>query len=412
MARWLGWLVVAVVVFAGAPAFGQSGSITYQGSLEEAGGFADGSYDMVFRLFSSASGGSSLAAVSVDGVEVDNGLFSVELDFGDVFDAGSERYLEVSVKPGGAMGFDVLSPRVRLTSAPAANVAAFADEAAFAQSGPFAPVDTTPVSDDGVSGMVVSVEVDFDGDLRTDLSLGSVVGIERQVIFPVTPGGFSDFVVELRVPYQAGSPFRGYFEQLLGSVDVLVRCTAQVTNETVYLFEDGVVSGWGLGYDGTFVETVEVTFDVQGSLTGAAGRVSSGFDGFGTPPFEPRLGGESGRPGSNFFEFAGYRPVYSNVGDLPRESVLIVNGMQTGGRDEPPVELVLNVFDDRTNELWGRFSSGVLSTLRLVDELGGTVWEPTGGGPRALLSSWELRETADGGLIEVYGITYSTQFVP
>jgi hypothetical protein len=88
-------------------------TITYQGHLKEGNAPAEGAVAMTFRLFGSAVGGVALAEEVVPGVEVNEGLFQVHLDFGEVFD-GSESWLEVEV------GGQTLTPRQRVSAVPVA----------------------------------------------------------------------------------------------------------------------------------------------------------------------------------------------------------------------------------------------------------------------------------------------------
>lgn len=105
----------------------QAGSVfTYQGELLEADAPADGLYDLRFRLADDALAGSYLGEQIVTEVELVDGLFSVALDFGVLPFDGSDRWLEISVRPSGAAGFTELAPRQQLTSAP---YAMHADEA-------------------------------------------------------------------------------------------------------------------------------------------------------------------------------------------------------------------------------------------------------------------------------------------
>ena len=91
---------------------------TYQGRLTEGGSPASGDYDLRFWLYASSSGGSALGDVKVDAVPVDDGRFTVLLDFGGSAFAGEERWLEIGVRPAGGGGYTTLSPRQALTPAP------------------------------------------------------------------------------------------------------------------------------------------------------------------------------------------------------------------------------------------------------------------------------------------------------
>lgn len=107
-------------------------AFTYQGYLSDDGSAANDVYDFEFRLFDSAGGGTQVGStVAIDDVTVSNGRFTVELDFGDVFD-GSSLYLEISVRAGAETGaYTTLSPRQALTPTPYALFAAKAGEASW-----------------------------------------------------------------------------------------------------------------------------------------------------------------------------------------------------------------------------------------------------------------------------------------
>ena len=82
-------LSVLVLGFAADGAHGQTTAFSYQGSLADGGGMADGMYDFEFTLFDALTGGNIAGTDEHLGVQVLDGLFSVELDFGSVpFDLG------------------------------------------------------------------------------------------------------------------------------------------------------------------------------------------------------------------------------------------------------------------------------------------------------------------------------------
>ena len=92
---------------------------TYQGQLTDGGAPANGAYDFEFELFDALSGGSLVGGtVTQGGVTVTNGLFTVQLDFGNVFD-GTALFLNIGVKPGGSVeAYTPLTPRQALTATP------------------------------------------------------------------------------------------------------------------------------------------------------------------------------------------------------------------------------------------------------------------------------------------------------
>jgi hypothetical protein len=94
---------------------------TYQGRLIDANNAADGLYDFQFKLFDANSDGNQLGSdVNKPEVDVIDGYFTVELDFGNVFD-GNECWLDIGVRPGELEDPNVyteLSPRQAITPAP------------------------------------------------------------------------------------------------------------------------------------------------------------------------------------------------------------------------------------------------------------------------------------------------------
>ncbi|GEM_PF-2507904 len=111
-------------------------TISYQGQLEADGEPADETVDMSFELFDDPTGGSSVGGpIDVDGVEVSDGLFQVDLDFGaDTFD-GQPLFLAIEVDG------QALEPRQRVSSAP---VAQFALEGNEGPEGPEGPEGASP----------------------------------------------------------------------------------------------------------------------------------------------------------------------------------------------------------------------------------------------------------------------------
>ena len=93
-------------------------AFTYQGKLASGTNAANGSYDLKFTLYDALSSGSVVAGPLTNAATgVTNGLFTVALDFGAVFD-GSARWLEIGVRTNGSGTFTTLAPRQALTPAP------------------------------------------------------------------------------------------------------------------------------------------------------------------------------------------------------------------------------------------------------------------------------------------------------
>lgn len=96
---------------------------TYQGLLKQFDAPANGAYDLRFSLWDSATGGNQIGStIALNNVNIQNGLFTVTLDFGNVWD-GSPRYLQIAVRPANTGAFVNLSPRVQITYTPYASFA-------------------------------------------------------------------------------------------------------------------------------------------------------------------------------------------------------------------------------------------------------------------------------------------------
>ena len=112
-------MTALVLLLAASTASAQGTTFTYQGRLTDTGMPASNIYEMQFRLFDSLAGGTQQGlTITNSSVQVTNGVFSVQLDFGDQFD-GYSRYLEIAIRPLGSPDpFVVLSPRQPVACSP------------------------------------------------------------------------------------------------------------------------------------------------------------------------------------------------------------------------------------------------------------------------------------------------------
>jgi hypothetical protein len=105
---WLAWTLASPLV---------AQPFTYQGFLtQNRQPVTNNALPMTFRLFAVPTGGTRIGPEINRNVNVQNGLFTEELDFGTVW-TGADRYLEIQV------GSTTLSPRVKITPAPYASFA-------------------------------------------------------------------------------------------------------------------------------------------------------------------------------------------------------------------------------------------------------------------------------------------------
>jgi hypothetical protein len=134
-AKRLGAMLVCAIFIAPVKALSApvTTAFTYQGQLKEAGVPANGFYDFMFSLYDVPLGGTPIPFDASSSIvllhqEVENGLFTVALDFGvDVFQKHDELWLEIGVRHGTVFLFTTLSPRQRIDSAPRAIVAKYAE---------------------------------------------------------------------------------------------------------------------------------------------------------------------------------------------------------------------------------------------------------------------------------------------
>lgn len=144
----------------------QGAAFTYQGWLTENGTAGHGRYDFRFALFDAASGGNRIGSLVVQSpVSLSNGLFTVALDFGSLAFNGSERWLEIGVRPYGSTGFyNLLTPRQPVLATPyamhAASAAGLAGNPTVTGTVTFSPTSGPPFLV-GSSARVASLNADL-----------------------------------------------------------------------------------------------------------------------------------------------------------------------------------------------------------------------------------------------------------
>jgi hypothetical protein len=151
----------------------QTSTFTYQGRLTDGGAPPTGTYDIQFKLYDALTAGSlqgSPNTVSKTGVNVTNGIFTVQLDFGASGFPGADRFLDIGVKHPADSTYTPLAPRQQLTSSPYAIHSLAAANLAISTSGATPSVtnltvlvlnysSTTTITDltGGVSGQCVAL---------------------------------------------------------------------------------------------------------------------------------------------------------------------------------------------------------------------------------------------------------------
>ena len=205
-------------------------AFTYQGILKDDGSNVEDTADFVFTQWDAAENGSQVGTpVFVNSVEVVDGLFSVELDFGATpYGADEARWLEIQVRsPAGQGEFETLSPRQRITPTPysLATRGIHVDDADFVSIGRTNRIGSeffgirAPV--DGYGGMYMETEGDLGKPFYGYAMAGSIAawhyfdgpsnqwrlwaGVERLVVDRATGNvGIASLTPEARLHVRSG----------------------------------------------------------------------------------------------------------------------------------------------------------------------------------------------------------------
>ncbi len=227
--------VLAAMSLAAAATYAQApvdNAFTFQGKLTDNGGAANGLYDFEFKLFDALVAGNQVGAtLTATGVNVTDGLFTSELDFGAVYN-GTALWLNIAVRPNGGGAFTPLTPRQSLTAAP---FASYALNTYWTASG----------------SAIKNTNTGFVGINRTAQVSGSeYFGIQA----PATGTNYGGMYI--RTDSETGKPFYGY----------------TTGTETAWTYLDGSTGSWQL-YNGGTRLTVEDTGDVGIGTTDPAAKL-------------------------------------------------------------------------------------------------------------------------------------------
>lgn len=147
-------------------------AFTYQGRLDQESRPAEGLFDFEARLFDAQEAGEQVGTtMSLEDVEVVEGLFVLSLDFGEVFATETGLWLELSVAAADVTPLELLLPRQPVRSTPLALRAATAESL-----GDLAPTDVLRSAGDTMSGdlqlsdasLMLTDGIHTGGELRSD----------------------------------------------------------------------------------------------------------------------------------------------------------------------------------------------------------------------------------------------------
>ncbi|NNE44428.1 MAG: hypothetical protein HKN12_09475, partial [Gemmatimonadetes bacterium] len=228
--RYVAVAVLALAIAGPAPAAPVGTAFTYQGELSDNGAPLTDSADLQFTLYDAVFGGVLTGAtVQIDSVAVAAGRFTVQCDFGDVFD-GTALWMEIAVRtphdPSDIGAFTTLNPRQPLTAAPFA---------LHAENGGWTTVGNA-LTNDNNGGFV--------GINRT-----TPVGAEVFGIRSPAPSGYGGMYVSM----DPGStlPFYGYY----------------TGNQFAWHYLDGATGDWRLHVDGDRMTVTELGNVGIGTIT-------------------------------------------------------------------------------------------------------------------------------------------------
>lgn len=111
--------IAAAILLLALAASAQTTAFSYQGRLTDTGTPGNGNFQMQFKLFDAASGGTQIGSTLTDvPVAVAQGTFSLKLDFGASVFTGADRWVEVAVRRNSGESYTTLDPRDKIVSSP------------------------------------------------------------------------------------------------------------------------------------------------------------------------------------------------------------------------------------------------------------------------------------------------------
>jgi hypothetical protein len=165
--------------------------------LNQGGNPVGGGYDLQFAVYDAVTNGNQIEPLLTDSATaVSNGLFTVTLDFGGVFN-GSNFWLQIGVRTNGGGVFTPLNPRQPFTPAPYAIMAASASNL----------LGTLPASQLTGPVSLANLPANFTNTLATTNLLSTVQFALNVANLGVTNDGVTDVTARLQALLNQGGAF-------------------------------------------------------------------------------------------------------------------------------------------------------------------------------------------------------------
>ncbi|MGJ8662509.1 MAG: hypothetical protein ACSHWU_02615 [Marinicella sp.] len=167
------WVFLLAMIFQAQAQTPLDSDFTYQGELVFNDQPVDGLYDFEISAFDASTSGNQYDTTQAFfAVEVSNGIFTLNLNFGDIAFIGNQVFLEISLRESGSGdSFDLLSPRQIINNTPYAIHAQFVGKDSVTSD---EIMDASILTQDLVNGSVTSDKIAADAVGSTAINSNEV----------------------------------------------------------------------------------------------------------------------------------------------------------------------------------------------------------------------------------------------
>lgn len=242
----------ALALFAARPAVAMPEPLVYQGFAEYNGQPANGVYDFIFTLYDSPSALVPLApSINAQELDVVKGLFTAQLGFDPALFDGSQRWLEIEIRPEGGGSYQLLAPRQRLGATPLAY---------YALAGAGEQPEPRPGSTSGLpEGSTYSLTVNDNGFL-----LSGFIGVPNIQTVTYSPGAWQT-TAYLEREYSPGSVLEtAWFDGELNNIHLSLNVSASLPDgfvDATLVLNAGQATAYNRYISGSsMVESIQVSW--------------------------------------------------------------------------------------------------------------------------------------------------------